>query len=182
MTDDIPSEPWDPKRFGRDLIDKKRAGSRNILLAILISAVVIILLFFGLMFREPPEPKLPELNVSFFDKEINLTSFTEDFKANVTLSFPEKETWDLGEVPWFVETITIEKAIPVKGVEGVIISGNSITYTLSFDNILTENLLWSEAYHMDSSITNPQVVSVAVFGKWEGIEISGSEELSVFFK
>ncbi len=180
MTDDIPSEPWDPKRFGRDLIDKKRARSRNILLAILISAVVIILLFFGLMFREPPQPKLPELNVSFFDKEINLKNFTEDFKANVTLSFPEKEIWDLGEVPWFVETITIEKAIPVKEVQGVIISGNSITYTLSFDNIPTKDLLWSEVYHLDSSIINPQVVSVAVYGEWEGSEISGSEELSVF--
>jgi hypothetical protein len=157
----------------------KRGRSWTILLVLLALAVVIVV-FFGLVFFRPPEPEVPELAVSFFDEEINLTSFAQDFRANVTLSFPDKETWDLGEVPWFVETITIEKAIPVKQVEGVTISGGTITYTLTFDNVLVRDFLWSRIYHMGSSVPQPQKVSVVVYGDWQGTEVSASEELSVF--
>jgi hypothetical protein len=153
--------------------------SRNIMLVVLALAVVIIV-FLGLMLFRPPEPESPEFTVSFYDKEINVGSFTKDFRANVTLSFPSKETWDLGEVPWFAETITIEKAIPVKQVENVIISGDHITYTLTFDNVLMKDLLWSKAYHMGSNVLQSQKVSVVVYGDWHGTEISTSEELSVF--
>ncbi len=156
----------------------KRERSRNVILAVLASVVVIIV-FLGLVFFRPPEPELPLFAASFFDKEIGLTSFTKDFRVNVTLSFPSKETWDLGEVPWFAETTTIEKTIPVKEVEGVIISGDHITYTLTFDNVLMKDLLWSKAYHMGSSVLQSQKVVVVVYGDWQGTEISASEELSV---
>ena len=157
----------------------KRGRSWNIILVVLALAVVVIV-FLGLVFYRPPEPELPELAASFFDNEIDLTVFTKDFRVNVTLSFPSKETWDLGEVPWFAETIAIEKTIPVKEVEGFIISGDSITYTLTFDNALVKDLLWSKAYHMGSSVLQSQKVVVVIYGDWQGTEISASEELSVF--
>lgn len=160
------------------MIDKKSLRNRNILLVALI-CVAATILFFVVMFPKTPEPEFPELTVSFFDKEINLTALVEDFRANVTLSFPEKETWDLGEVPWFIETVTIEKSVSMKQVEGVAISGDSITYTVSFDNTLVRNYLWSRVYHMGSSVTHSQTVSITVYGDWQGREISGSEELTV---
>ncbi len=161
------------------MIDKKNLRNRNILFAALICVAATILLFV-VMFSKTPEPEFPELTVSFFDREINLTALVEDFRVNVTLSFPDKETWDLGEVPWFAETVTIEKSVSVKQVEGVDISGDSITYTLIFDNTLVRNLLWSRVYHMGSSLTHSQTVSITVYGDWQGREISGSEELTVF--
>jgi hypothetical protein len=161
------------------LINTKRGLSRNILLAVLALAVVIVV-FLGLMLFRPPEPEFPELTVSFFDKAVNLTSFRKNFRANVTLSFPDKETWDLGEVPWFAETINIERTIPVNHIEGVTISGDTITYTLVFDNALVKDFLWSRIYHMGSSVPQPQKVSVVVYGDWLGTEVSASEELSIF--
>lgn len=161
------------------MIDKKSLLNRNILFVALICVAAAILLFV-VMLSKTPEPEFPELTVSFFDKEINLTNLVEDFRVNVTLSFPDKETWDLGEVPWFVETVTIEKSVPVKQVEGVVISGDRITYTLTFDNTLVRNLLWSRVYHMGASLTPSQTVSITIYGDWQGSEISGSEELTVF--
>lgn len=161
------------------MIDKKRLSSRNTLLATMILAAVIIL-FFGVMFYEPPEPKFPELTVSFFDKEIDLTSFTRDLRVNVILSFPDKEIWDLDEVSRFAETVTIESSVPVKRVEYWITSGNSVICTLTFDNTLVKNFLWSHVYHMGLGGIHSQIVSITVYGDWQGSEISGSEELTVF--
>ncbi len=152
---------------------------RKHLLLIIAIATIIVLVFAAVMMTRPPATYYPQLNVTFVATEISLPSFTEDLEVNVTISFPEKETWDLGEVPWFIDTITLEKSIPVKGVEGMMIARNSLTYTLIFDNTLVKNLLWSKIYHMDASTILTQKIMLTVYGDWQGTEISDSEELAV---